>query len=413
MSVSASKVARAKPRPDKGVSQSVLKFCEQCGKKTKHYKRSAKCRTCSLTNSIRVDRCSVHGETKFQGKSCKACVAQSAITFANCDVHGKTKFQGSGCSKCNAGSERFSTDWCKACDSKTTHQLGTCMQCNRGGFVTGQYKELKHCVLSSFDGCAMDFLPSSGAQTVCKADHEAICQTCFKGFILNPQSFRMRYIEILEASIECDVCRQASSLQRRSEAAKNRDFPAADCLLCHESFHPTTNKQLICTASHVFACSTTNCARSVTIQANTQRSGKNGKLSDGSLLALAQEGKLLCRQCSRRTSAPELAFIEELDLSGEYLRGVGQIDGLDEDSKIAFEYDGSYWHAKDGSIENDQAKTRKLLAMGYQVVRIREEKLPFLDIDDENLHQYHFPYANPVDEEAVKKMATVIRKALR
>ncbi|MFE7065563.1 zinc-ribbon domain-containing protein [Microbacterium sp. NPDC057658] len=48
---------------------------------------------------------------------------------------------------------------------------------------------------------------------------------------------------------------------------------------------------------------------------------------------------------------------------------------------VAIEYDGSYWHRDKVALDTD--KTRDLLAAGYRVVRLREDPLPPLSIDDD------------------------------
>ncbi|MFT4470512.1 zinc-ribbon domain-containing protein [Arthrobacter sulfonylureivorans] len=53
-------------------------------------------------------------------------------------------------------------------------------------------------------------------------------------------------------------------------------------------------------------------------------------------------------------------------------------DGLN----VAIEYDGAYWHAPEPKQLIDRVKSLDLLAAGYLVVRLREDDLPPLDIDD-------------------------------
>ncbi|NMR30918.1 zinc-ribbon domain-containing protein [Crystallibacter degradans] len=54
-----------------------------------------------------------------------------------------------------------------------------------------------------------------------------------------------------------------------------------------------------------------------------------------------------------------------------------------DDRKIAIEYDGAYWHAPEGKRLTDRRKSLDLLSAGYLVVRLREDDLPTLGIDDE------------------------------
>lgn len=50
------------------------------------------------------------------------------------------------------------------------------------------------------------------------------------------------------------------------------------------------------------------------------------------------------------------------------------------------EYDGAYWHAD--KADTDARKSRELILAGYTVIRLREEGLPFLDIEDPSYHEF-------------------------
>lgn len=65
-------------------------------------------------------------------------------------------------------------------------------------------------------------------------------------------------------------------------------------------------------------------------------------------------------------------------------RTVWTVDILTEHdgTKIAIEYDGAYWHRPEAKILVDRYKSLDLIAAGYLVVRLREDDLPSLDIDD-------------------------------
>ncbi|MFC0484529.1 hypothetical protein ACFFGK_08305 [Pseudarthrobacter scleromae] len=52
---------------------------------------------------------------------------------------------------------------------------------------------------------------------------------------------------------------------------------------------------------------------------------------------------------------------------------------------LSIEYDGEHWHAKRREV--DTRKTLDLLDAGYFVARIRENHLPFLEIQHERLLQ--------------------------
>jgi hypothetical protein len=63
-------------------------------------------------------------------------------------------------------------------------------------------------------------------------------------------------------------------------------------------------------------------------------------------------------------------------------------------TKIAIEYDGSYYHQN--KMDKDIAKTQQLLDLGYFVIRIREKsstiELPLLDFQHENFIQIKHDY---------------------
>lgn len=52
-----------------------------------------------------------------------------------------------------------------------------------------------------------------------------------------------------------------------------------------------------------------------------------------------------------------------------------------EDTRVAVEYDGAYWHSPEPKRLVDQRKTLDLLSAGYKVVRLREDSLPSLEVD--------------------------------
>lgn len=53
-----------------------------------------------------------------------------------------------------------------------------------------------------------------------------------------------------------------------------------------------------------------------------------------------------------------------------------------DDTTVVIEYDGAYWHRPEAKIMVDQRKTADLLRAGYTVVRLREDDLPSLEIDN-------------------------------
>lgn len=68
------------------------------------------------------------------------------------------------------------------------------------------------------------------------------------------------------------------------------------------------------------------------------------------------------------------------------------VDGMFKhyDRKFVLEYDGSYWHST--TLSKDIFKTNILLKEGYSVIRVRENDLPFLPLESDNLLQIRFNY---------------------
>ena len=90
--------------------------------------------------------------------------------------------------------------------------------------------------------------------------------------------------------------------------------------------------------------------------------------------------------------------------SGFYASCTVDIEGQWRDEPVVVEYDGSYYHASKTS--RDVEKTRALLDSGYIVIRIREDDLPELPIDDNRLFQlnHHYTLGTP---EAIQKSVKV------
>lgn len=78
-------------------------------------------------------------------------------------------------------------------------------------------------------------------------------------------------------------------------------------------------------------------------------------------------------------------------------RTVWSVDILAEhdDGMVVIEYDGAYWHQPEAKHLVDARKTADLLAAGYRVVRLREDGLPFLELDHQHLLQLRVYSAAP------------------
>jgi very-short-patch-repair endonuclease len=93
-----------------------------------------------------------------------------------------------------------------------------------------------------------------------------------------------------------------------------------------------------------------------------------------------------CPSCWQNTSsAPELEWGESISfiLGVEFLKTQrplgGRWGGVDfvfklNNFKFVLEYDGQYWHSRDNSLDKDTRKTKELVNLGYQVIRLREQE---------------------------------------
>jgi hypothetical protein len=80
-------------------------------------------------------------------------------------------------------------------------------------------------------------------------------------------------------------------------------------------------------------------------------------------------------------TAIEMEVTVRIDKKRFYLDGLLEHKGL----KVAIEYDGSYWHGSAEAYQKDIIKSLYLINNGYLLVRIRDEKLPPLPLDDSRL----------------------------
>lgn len=86
---------------------------------------------------------------------------------------------------------------------------------------------------------------------------------------------------------------------------------------------------------------------------------------------------------------------------------LGEYDG----KKVAIEYDGMWYHYDKETILRDLAKTEALLNAGYIVVRIREGKLPDLELTSPQLLQLNYKYSS--DENKINELIKNIETHLK
>ena len=79
----------------------------------------------------------------------------------------------------------------------------------------------------------------------------------------------------------------------------------------------------------------------------------------------------------------ELLKFIEFDIDEHKLKvdkKILDIDIIIKKYKLVVEFDGEYWHKN--KVENDLAKTKKLIRAGWHVIRLREKPLKKITIDD-------------------------------
>jgi very-short-patch-repair endonuclease len=134
-----------------------------------------------------------------------------------------------------------------------------------------------------------------------------------------------------------------------------------------------------------------------------------------------------CRRCnSRNQSRVELRLWQLLassfpdlvvDLGIEEVRWqrghMARVDAALIGSKVALEYDGSYWHAS--RVEADRLKTRALLEAGWVVVRVREQPLVMLDMAHPSLVEIEWEGGSGIEQlrPLAEKLSRIIAARVR
>ena len=74
------------------------------------------------------------------------------------------------------------------------------------------------------------------------------------------------------------------------------------------------------------------------------------------------------------------------------------------DCTLVIEYDGSYWHSPVAKRLIDERKSRDLLAAGHLVVRLREDDLPPLGIEDQRYREIRVYSAAPQPQQVMDQI---------
>lgn len=128
-----------------------------------------------------------------------------------------------------------------------------------------------------------------------------------------------------------------------------------------------------------------------------------------------------CPKCSNQNSKIEEAFYTALKTNPDFHVTRGQklpvlwdknkIANVDiylenKTAQVVVEYDGAYWH--ENKTMKDLAKTKALLAAGYKVVRIRENKLAHLQHNDSSLLQISYAFNAPL-EKSIEEITNFVK----
>lgn len=76
-----------------------------------------------------IEKCSVHGETKFIGRSCHKCSNSKNVSIKDCEKHGLVKHIGGACYFCR-NEKMFTEEHCKK-HGLVSHLKGACIRCKR------------------------------------------------------------------------------------------------------------------------------------------------------------------------------------------------------------------------------------------------------------------------------------------
>lgn len=179
---------------------SYSKYCETCDKVTKW--KAAGCYNCLNAGVYYLSKCNVHDETLFikdkcvkcniskqvniayckkceketkhRGNSCYNCRNQKAITIQKCLIHGTTKFMGNKCRKC-ISKELNVKNFCESCNKITAHQGTDCLNCRSKASHQVKYCEIHGDGLFKGDTCC--------TCTSRKSMSEEFCTKCNKNTI--------------------------------------------------------------------------------------------------------------------------------------------------------------------------------------------------------------------------------------
>lgn len=149
-----------------------------------------------------------------------------------------------------------------------------------------------------------------------------------------------------------------------------------------------------------------------------------GHIWNSRVIRRTNKGYAQCRSCESKNSEIEEVLRNAVSES-PYFTNVSKeekpfnyngfetlvdISGEFKNRKFVVEYDGNRWHKQEKRAERDKRKTQFLIDQGFDVIRVRENSLFHLDIDNPKFDQ--LSYRHSLDSEKITELVENIQKKL-
>lgn len=149
-----------------------------------------------------------------------------------------------------------------------------------------------------------------------------------------------------------------------------------------------------------------------------------GHIWNSRVIRRTNKGYAQCRSCESKNSEIEEVLRNAVSESS-YFTNVSKeekpfnyngfetlvdISGEFNNRKFIVEYDGNRWHKQEKRAERDKRKTQFLIDQGFDVIRVRENSLFHLDIDNPKFDQ--LSYRHSLDSEKITELVENIQKKL-
>lgn len=391
-----------KHQKDKCVSCAAMKWrekkswCGECDKNTVHTK-DGRCVNCIEKAKFSEQWCDdCNKKTMFDSNGCVSCRKRSIVHdewCSTCQAYTKRcAADGGKCMKC--ANNNFSDRYCEKCGSTTSHKGDTCLICtnDKSGYPIEWcwrcMDDTKHSPGHRCLTCSMQYSEylryycDECKRSTLHTKHTNECLSCIRR-----KSWHKEWCDYCEAETthsKHGVCRSCANCFLEDEWCEDcgaytpHNINSGNCVSCRrrkarESVKYVQDDCFQCGRKTTWLSSANHChcMRCAALKAS-EKTFKNGRGNRSKVEKFLME-----------SIGAKPARISKINVDG-----LLELDG----NQIVFEYDGSYFHKGDDSEERDLRKTKTLLAGGYHVVRIRENKLPFLSLEDDRLHQIHLDY---------------------